>query len=101
DIIVFGRAAGEHIVGYLAENRYHRELPKESVDAVVARLSRWERPGGGETVAGLRRELQATMETYCGVFRSEEVLREGLEKVIAIQARHDDVRLRDTSRVFN
>ncbi|MGE0082393.1 MAG: succinate dehydrogenase flavoprotein subunit [Thiohalomonadaceae bacterium] len=101
DIIVFGRAAGEHIVGYLAENRYHRELPAASVDAAVARLARWERPGGGETVEGLRRELQAVMETYCGVFRSEEVLKQGLEKVLAIQSRLEDVRLRDTSRVFN
>ncbi len=101
DIIVFGRAAGEHIIDYLAENRYHRELPQASVDAAVARLSRWERPGGGETVEGLRRELQAAMETYCGVFRSEEVLKQGLEKVLAIQSRLEDVRLRDTSRVFN
>ncbi len=101
DIVVFGRAAGSHIIDYLAEHRYHRELPQAHVDAAVARLSRWERPGGGETVEGLRRELQGVMETYCGVFRSEEILQEGLAKVLAIQSRLDDVRLRDTSRVFN
>jgi len=101
DIVVFGRAAGGHIIEYLAEHRYHRELSQAHVDAAVARLSRWERRGGGETVEGLRRELQGVMETYCGVFRSEEVLQEGLAKVLAIQARLDDVRLRDTSRVFN
>jgi succinate dehydrogenase / fumarate reductase flavoprotein subunit len=101
DIVVFGRAAGEHIIEYLAENRYHREVPAACVDAALARLSRWEGPGGGESVEDLRRELQGVMEAYCGVFRSEEVLQQGLEKVLAIESRLQDVRLRDTSRIFN
>jgi succinate dehydrogenase / fumarate reductase flavoprotein subunit len=41
------------------------------------------------------------MEEYCGVFRTEEVLIEGVHKVAAIEARLRDARLRDHSRVFN
>ncbi len=101
DIVVFGRAAGNHIVDYLKEHRQHRPLYPESVDRALARLARWERKGGSESVDGLRRELQRTMEEYCGVFRSEEVLREGLEKVLAIEQRLSDAGLADQSRVFN
>jgi len=101
DIVVFGRAAGNHIIEYLKEYRYHRPLPDACLDIARQRLLRWDTHGDGESVDGLRRELQQTMEHYCGVFRSEEVLREGVEKVRAIEARVQHVRLKDHSRVFN
>jgi len=101
DIVVFGRAAGNHIIDYLKENRFHRSLEQSSIDDALAHLQRWERQGDGESVATLRAELQRTMEEYCGVFRSKEVLAEGVEKVQAIQRRLGGVTLRDHSRIFN
>jgi succinate dehydrogenase / fumarate reductase flavoprotein subunit len=101
DIVVFGRAAGNHIIDYLAENRYHRPLDEISVEQALARLARWDRDGEGESVDTLRAELQQTMEDYCGVFRSEEVLAEGIDKVKGLVRRLDDARLKDHSRVFN
>ena len=101
DIVVFGRAAGNHIIEYLKEQRYHRPLPDAYLDEARQRLARWDTRGDGESVDGLRRELQQVMEHYCGVFRSEDVLREGVEKVRAIETRVMDVRLKDHSRVFN
>lgn len=101
DIVVFGRAAGNHIIDFLTENRYHRPLPTASVEQALARLSRWERKGDGESVDKLRAELQRVMEEYCGVFRTEEVLAEGVGRVKQLLARLDDVYLRDHSKVFN
>ncbi|OOZ42017.1 succinate dehydrogenase flavoprotein subunit [Solemya pervernicosa gill symbiont] len=101
DILVFGRAAANHIIDHLKHNRHHRPLNQASVDQAMARLERWDRTDGSETVDGLRSELQQAMETYCGVFRTEEVLREGLEKVSELEQRMDQVALHDHSRVFN
>lgn len=101
DIVVFGRAAGNHITEFLQETRYHRPLPEESVDAATERLSRWEQRGDGETVAELRRAVQATMEKYCGVFREEKVLAEGVQKMLELEARLANVRLKDFSKIFN
>ncbi|WP_092997465.1 succinate dehydrogenase flavoprotein subunit [Thiohalomonas denitrificans] len=101
DIVVFGRAAGNDILRFLEENRRHRPLDQQSVDRALERLARWDRPNGTESVAGLRSELQQSMEHYCGVFRTEEVLQEGLQKVMDIHKRLSDVRLDDHSRVFN
>ncbi len=101
DILVFGRAAGNHITAHLKETRYHRPLERDAVEPALARLARWERDGDGESVDTLRAELQRVMEDYCGVFRTEEVLAEGVRKVAAIEARLRDARLRDHSRVFN
>jgi succinate dehydrogenase / fumarate reductase flavoprotein subunit len=101
DIVVFGRAAGKDIIEYLRENRYHRPTDESSVEQAMAHLARWDQQGDGESVADLRRELQVTMEEYCGVFRTEEVLQQGMEKVLELERRMANVRLHDHSKVFN
>jgi succinate dehydrogenase / fumarate reductase flavoprotein subunit len=101
DIVVFGRAAGNHIVEYLKEARYHRPLPERTLEQPLARLARWDRREGSESVATLRADLQRTMETYCGVFRNEDVLQQGINEVLRLQERMAHARLDDHSRVFN
>ncbi|MGB5717676.1 MAG: succinate dehydrogenase flavoprotein subunit [Gammaproteobacteria bacterium] len=101
DIIVFGRAAGNRIIQHLDENRYHQPLADDCLEPALQRLARWEQTGDGESVDVLRRELTVAMEEHCGVFRTEEVLNKGVEKVIALQQRMPEVRLRDHSQVFN
>ena len=101
DIVVFGRAAGNHIIEVLKDTRYHRTMPADGAEYALARLARWDQRGQGESVAKLRGELQATMEKYCGVFREEKVLSEGVQKMLEIERRLADVRLQDHSKVFN
>jgi succinate dehydrogenase / fumarate reductase flavoprotein subunit len=101
DIVVFGRAAGNHILEYLTEHRFHRPMPAEAVDRAIARLARWDRRGDGESVDTLRAELQRAMEQYCGVFRTRDVMAEGIGKIEALHARLGDAVLRDHSKVFN
>ncbi len=101
DIVVFGRAAGNHIIDYLKENRYHRPMSGDSVDKAMARLNRWDQKGEGESVRQLKDELKKTMEDFCGVFRTDEVLAEGVNKVVALEARLKDARLQDHSKIFN
>jgi len=101
DIVVFGRAAGKHIIQYLAENRYHSALSQASVDKALKHLHRWDEEGEGESVSELRSELQWTLEHYCSVFRTEDVLKEGVEKILALRERMNNVRLKDHSKVFN
>jgi succinate dehydrogenase / fumarate reductase flavoprotein subunit len=101
DIVVFGRAAGNRIIDSLRGQRYHRALPEQGIDYALSRLARWDQRGEGESVAGLRDSLQRTMEHYCGVFRKEDVLREGLAKVRELEQRLQQARLKDHSKVFN
>jgi succinate dehydrogenase / fumarate reductase flavoprotein subunit len=101
DIIVFGRAAGNQIIEYLGENRYHQPLDDDCLEPALQRLARWDQKGEGESVNVLRKELTVTMEEHCGVFRTEDILSSGVEKILALQQRIKDVRLRDHSSVFN
>ena len=101
DIVVFGRAAGNDIIKYLAEHRYHRPINENDVDQAMTHLARWDKKGEGISVAELRTDLQAAMEKYCGVFRTEEILQQGMDAVLEIQKRLNDVVLQDHSKIFN
>jgi len=101
DILVFGRAAANHILDFLKENRYHRPLPQASVDQALARLARWERKGDGEAVEPLRRELRKVMEDHCGVFRTAEVMQEGVDKLRVLRERIENAVIRDHTQTFN
>ena len=101
DIIVFGRAAGNQMIEFLAENRYHRPFNDAALEAPLARLARWEAHSGDITVDEMRNELTRTMEEHCGVFRTEDVLNDGVEKVLQLAQQMPAVSLRDQSTVFN
>ena len=101
DLIVFGRAAANHILDYVRDNRYHRPLADDAAAPALARLARWDQKGEGESVDTLRETLRQVMEQYCGVFRTQDVLDEGVRRVTELEQRLADVRLRDHSRVFN
>ena len=101
DIVVFGRAAGKHIVDYLADNRLHTPLNEDSVERAMVHIQRWDEKGEGEPVAAITTEMRNLMDQYCGVFRTQEILDEGLMKMRALYNRLGEVRLGDQSKVFN
>ncbi len=101
DIVVFGRAAGNHILEFLKENRYHRTLTEASIEPALQHLLRWDATGDGESTDKLGEELRRTMEQHCGVFRTQEILDQGVAKVLKLRERLQNARLRDHSKVFN
>jgi len=101
DIVVFGRAAANHILEHLGEYRYHRPLPTGAAEPALARLERWAQSGPGESVDEVREALRLAMEQYCGVFRTQDVLEEGIRQVEALVQRMERARLKDQSKVFN
>ncbi len=101
DILVFGRAAGLDVIDFLKENRNHRPLNQASVEQAMARFTRWDRKGKGIPVRELRDDFRKVMEDHAGVFRTEEIMSEGVARATALRAQLADVRLGDQSRVFN
>jgi len=99
DILVFGRAAGLNLLEGL--ETHHRPMNEESVDAAMARLSRWDQGGDGLTVRELRDDFRKCMEDHAGVFRTEEIMAEGVQKLVELRNQLPEVRLQDHSKVFN
>jgi len=101
DILVFGRAAGTDILSFVAENPNHRNMRDEYIEPALVRLQRWERPGEGTSVHAMKAELRKLMEDHCGVFRDQETMAAGVEKLKDLRERVDGVRLKDQSNQFN
>jgi succinate dehydrogenase / fumarate reductase flavoprotein subunit len=101
DIVVFGRAAGSHMLQYLQENPYPRPIPKAAVDPALERLARWEKSGPGEGIAEIRDSMRRIMEDHCGVFRSGDSLRQGVANMLQLRERLAQAVLQDQSKIFN
>jgi succinate dehydrogenase / fumarate reductase flavoprotein subunit len=105
DILVFGRAAGNHIIGYLGENRYHRPIDETSVEKAMQKMQRWDRnvksKPDRESVSDIRNDLKTAMEDHCGVFRNDKILSEGVIKIERLSERLKDARIDDHSDIFN
>ncbi len=95
DLLVFGRAAGNHIVDQAVRLRSHKALPKDAADASLARLARIDGGASGESVATIANDLRRTMQNHCGVFRNQALLTEGIAKVMELEQRVQRVAIED------
>lgn len=105
DLVVFGRAAGMHLEESLREGLTFSELSDADADKAMARYNRWDNSDasdqGAEDPVELRKELQNTMQNHFGVFRTGELMKEGLAKVKELRVRLKNAYLKDKSKAFN
>ena len=101
DIVVFGRAAGNHIAAALAGDERHRPLPADAGEATRARLADLDARTSGERTQEVATDLRRTLQAHCGVFRTAALLDEGVRRVREIALRAEHVAIGDKSRVFN
>ncbi len=101
DLLVFGRAAGNHIVAQNLPAQAHLPLPRDAGDASRARLARLDGAASGESVPEVAQAIRRTMQAHCGVFRNQELLSEGVRMVMELDARAARTAIADHSRVFN
>lgn len=102
DLVVFGRAAGQHIKdGLKKEVSLDNPVNDGDLEKSFARLNRWDTENHGESVSHIRNELQEIMQMDFGVFRTEDIMQEGLVKLQKLQKRLNTAILSDKSQVFN
>ena len=101
DLLVFGRAAGNFIIDQNLAAQGHKALPADAGDDTRARLARLDASKSGETVATIGNDLRRTMQSHCGVFRNQQLLAEGVAKVMELEQRVQRVAIEDHSKVFN
>jgi succinate dehydrogenase / fumarate reductase flavoprotein subunit len=101
DLLVFGRAAGNHIVQFNNKNKEHKPLPKDATDRTMARLARLDNANSGEYAQDVANDIRASMQQHAGVFRTQKSMDEGVVKIAALRERVNAINLKDKSKVFN
>ena len=101
DLLVFGRAAGNHIVEFNAKNKIHKPLPADAADASLARVARLDAATDGEYAQDVADDIRKTMQDHAGVFRTQLSMDEGVKKVAELRKRVANINLKDKSKVFN
>ena len=101
DLLVFGRAAGNHIVEFNNKNKEHKPLPADAMDKTLARIARLDNATDGEYAQDVANDIRATMQLHAGVFRTQASLDEGVSKIAALRERVNKINLKDKSKVFN
>ncbi|BDM63980.1 succinate dehydrogenase flavoprotein subunit [Shewanella sp. NFH-SH190041] len=101
DLVVFGRAAGQHLGQALDETPDPQPASEAEIEQSLSRLKRWESNQDGEDPAVIRKDLQMCMQLNFSVFRSGEPMKEGLAELQQIRERLHNAKLSDNSREFN
>ena len=101
DLLVFGKAAGDHIIANNQPGAALKPLPAGAADATQARLARLDSNQNGEYAQDVANDMRAIMQTHAGVFRSQESMDEGVKKINALRERVAKIGLKDNSKVFN
>jgi fumarate reductase flavoprotein subunit len=104
ELLVFGRRAALSALEYLASG-----APEGGSAALEARAQRahgrvrelFQRSGGKESLAGLRREMMHTLERNAGIYRSGEGLAEACAKLAELRRRYAEIELHDKTNVYN
>ena len=101
DLLVFGKAAGNHIIANVNPKQEHKDLPKDAADKTLARLARLDNAQNGEYAQNVANDMRAIMQEHAGVFRAQDKMNAGVKKINALRERVAAIGLKDNSKVFN
>lgn len=101
DLIVFGRAAAIRAAELLSNCRSHAPLPGSVWEESFARFDCIRNSSGAMPAAKIRAEMQNAMQTHASVFRTHDVLLEGIQKVTEIFKSYADISIKDRTMVWN
>jgi succinate dehydrogenase / fumarate reductase flavoprotein subunit len=100
DILVFGRRAGLGAATYASEAEWP-DLPHNPEDLIRSTLEELRTNPGKESEAEIRKEMREVMMSNVGVFRSELLLTEAIDKVAELKERFRHVSIMDKGQRWN
>ncbi|HEY6238429.1 MAG TPA: FAD-binding protein [Thermoplasmata archaeon] len=100
ETLVFGKQAGSAAAAYCS-TAPDASVTDSDLDLETARLRAMSDRKDGEDPEALRTEMQETMDRLVGIYRDPAELAEALGAIRRLQARYENVRVVDQSKVYN
>ncbi len=103
DLVVFGKAAGEHIIDYVTKHHgdEYAPLPTTVLENTFKRIKQLDESTSGENAQEVADAIRDIVQDHAGVFRTSALLEEGVKQILAIEPRVRNIHLKDKSKVFN
>ncbi|MGA7868543.1 MAG: succinate dehydrogenase flavoprotein subunit [Stellaceae bacterium] len=101
DLVVFGRAAAQRAAEIVEPGAAHSSFRSSATDQALARFDRVRHAKGRLKTGEIRVAMQRTMQDHCSVFRTADVLAEGLRKMLAVTDALSDLVVADRSLIWN
>ncbi len=101
DLVVFGRAAAIRAGQVVNRNSPVPSSSGDKIEKVFERFDGLRYAQGAIPTADLRLEMQKTMQRDAAVFRTAKTMKEGVEAMTDIAGKMSDLKVSDTSLVWN
>lgn len=101
DLVVFGRAAALRAKDVVKAGSPHQELPVHVTDKIIDRFDKTRHASGQTKVSQIRTNMQQTMQQHCSVFRTKEILEQGIQKIHECADSLKDMQVNDRSMIWN
>jgi succinate dehydrogenase flavoprotein subunit len=101
DLVVFGRAVGHRLGDILTAGANQPEFTEKDGKASLDRLEKFRNAKGSKSTAKIRLEMQQGMQVNCAVFRTGDVLSEGVNVIKGVYEMMPDIGVSDRSMIWN
>ena len=101
DLVVFGRAAAQRAVKIVEKDKKIKSADSKTGEEAIARLDAIRYSKGKEATANVRLDMQKIMQNNAAVFRSSEILKEGVKLIDQSAEGLKDLGVSDRSLIWN
>ena len=101
DIVVFGRAAALVTKETMKPGQLKKPFEKNAGIQSIEKIDNLLHKKGSLTTASIRKEMQKVMQLYAGVFRIDELLKEGVQKINKVFKSYEEVTIKDKGLNWN
>ena len=101
ECIVYGRRTGRAIADYVKDKVMPEVDEQHYLQEAKDRINNLLSQEGNLRIHQLKVNFQDSMTEHCGVFRTEEVMKEGLDNIQQLKAQYPQIKLDDQSLAWN
>ncbi|MDZ5699339.1 succinate dehydrogenase flavoprotein subunit [Chelativorans sp. M5D2P16] len=101
DLVVFGRAAAIRAGKVVDRDSKVPSLNLSACEQIMDRFDRLRHANGSVPTADLREKMQRAMQEDAAVFRTQETLEQGCERISALWKELPDIKVYDRSMIWN
>lgn len=101
ECVVYGRVTGKAIADYVLGRPFPQFNPEYYQNKAQTRINNLLKKEGNLRINPVRQDFQDCMSEHCGVFRLENIILEGLEKIEQLKQQAQNIYVDDKDSCFN